>query len=63
MVMGQTAVGTFPTDVSRDLGIRLFKVREGDILKNAGVPSECERLLQKGNFYSVFRASPVAALS
>ena len=49
--------------VSRDLVLALFLVPLGDIFTNGDFPCKCKCLLQKGNFYLIFRASPVSAVS
>ena len=50
--------------ISRDLVIPLFfKDRRGDTPTNVDFPYKCKCLLQKVNFYSVFRASPMSMVS
>ena len=49
--------------VSRDLSSRSCRYGEGDTLANEDFPCKYQCLLQKGNFYSVFRASPVCVVS
>lgn len=48
--------------VSKDLVIFFLRYREGDVLTNGDFPHKCKFLFLNGNF-SVFRTSPVAALS
>ena len=50
------------SSVSRDLVILPLLVQGGDTLTNLDFHYECKYLLQKGNFYSVFRAFPVSAV-